>query len=59
MDFPHNLSYYFIYIPFPIREYVYDKLAKNRYKWFGKTQHCQIPPKSLLRRMVHPIKPKL
>ena len=44
---------------FTLFTYVYDKWAKNRYKWFGKTQYCQLPPKWLQRRMAHPIKPKL
>jgi len=30
-------------IPKPIRDYFYDILAKNRYKWFGKKESCMIP----------------
>jgi predicted DCC family thiol-disulfide oxidoreductase YuxK len=30
-------------IPSPIRDYVYDIIAKNRYKIFGKHDTCRIP----------------
>lgn len=30
-------------IPLPIRDKVYDYIAKNRYKWFGKKEVCHLP----------------
>lgn len=30
-------------VPAPIRNLVYDWIARNRYKWFGKKEHCVIP----------------
>jgi predicted DCC family thiol-disulfide oxidoreductase YuxK len=33
----------FIIIPKPIRDFIYDVIANNRYKWFGKSDHCKIP----------------
>ncbi|OWP74218.1 thiol-disulfide oxidoreductase DCC family protein [Flavobacterium oreochromis] len=30
-------------IPVPLRDPVYDFIAKNRYKWYGKTESCMIP----------------
>ena len=35
----------FLIIPSPIRDFVYDIIAKNRYKWFGKKESCMIPTK--------------
>ena len=35
-----NLFYVFIIIPKPIRDAIYDFIAKNRYKWFGKKDSC-------------------
>lgn len=35
----------FILVPAFIRNWVYDIIAKNRYKWFGKKEHCRIPTK--------------
>ena len=33
-------------IPLPIRDMVYNYIAKNRYKWFGKKEVCHLPTKS-------------
>jgi predicted DCC family thiol-disulfide oxidoreductase YuxK len=30
-------------IPSFIRDFVYDIVAKNRYKWFGKKESCRMP----------------
>jgi predicted DCC family thiol-disulfide oxidoreductase YuxK len=38
-----KLSYVFIIIPPFIRNFAYDIIAKNRYKWFGKREECMIP----------------
>lgn len=29
-------------IPRPVRDWAYDILARNRYRWFGKTDQCAI-----------------
>lgn len=29
-------------IPKPLRDYIYTLIAKNRYRWFGKTETCII-----------------
>lgn len=42
--------YGFIVIPKPIRDSVYDKVAKNRYKWFGQKEKCMIPTTELKKR---------
>ena len=48
---PYLMVFYFIAIsPNFIREYFYKIFAKNRYKWFGKKDKCQIPsPEDRLR----------
>lgn len=33
----------FLIIPKPIRDFFYDIVAKNRYRWFGKKDHCMVP----------------
>jgi len=38
-----KLFYIFIIIPNPIRNYLYDLLSRNRYKWFGKRDSCRVP----------------
>lgn len=38
-----KLLYILLLIPKPVRDAVYDIIAKNRYQWFGKKSHCRIP----------------
>ena len=33
----------FIIFPETFRNYIYDFIAKNRYKWFGKREVCMLP----------------
>lgn len=35
------------WIPAPIRNVVYDFVARNRYKWYGKQDACMIPTPEL------------
>lgn len=37
-------------IPKPIRDWVYNQIALNRYQWFGKRDLCMIPTKELKSR---------
>jgi predicted DCC family thiol-disulfide oxidoreductase YuxK len=47
LGFPLNiLSVFFIIPPF-IRNWVYDFIAKNRYRWYGKQEACMIPTPEL------------
>jgi len=45
----HKLPWYwqwtqvFWIVPKTIRDWVYNVVAKNRYKWFGKRQECMVP----------------
>ncbi|MBY0477516.1 MAG: thiol-disulfide oxidoreductase DCC family protein [Chitinophagaceae bacterium] len=38
-----KLFYVFILVPAFIRDAVYNFIATNRYKWFGKTESCMLP----------------
>lgn len=38
-----KLFYIAIIVPKPFRDFIYQYIAKNRYKWFGKKQQCTIP----------------
>jgi len=44
---PYFIFYIFIVIPVFIRNFIYDLIAKNRYKWFGKMESCMIPSNEL------------
>jgi len=43
----YKLCYAFIIIPTFMRDVVYDLIARNRYKWFGKKESCMIPTKEV------------
>ena len=38
-----KIFYYLRFIPCPIRDFLYDIIAKNRYSIFGKRESCRIP----------------
>ena len=46
------LVYIFILIPKSLRDYIYDLIAKNRYRWFGKKEQCLIPGQELESRFL-------
>ena len=47
LGFPRNIMAVFFIIPTFIRNWVYDYVAKNRYKWYGKKDACMIPTPEL------------
>ncbi|MDX8555016.1 DUF393 domain-containing protein [Tenacibaculum sp. 1B UA] len=42
-----KLTQFFWIFPESFRNLVYDYIAKNRYKWFGKKDACMIPSKEI------------
>jgi len=42
----------FALIPGPVRDWFYDLIAKNRYKWFGKQNECMIPTAELKAKFI-------
>jgi predicted DCC family thiol-disulfide oxidoreductase YuxK len=46
------LIYIFILIPNPLRDAVYERIAQNRYKWFGKKDTCTIPSPDIRKRFL-------
>ena len=44
--------YIFIVIPRPIRDAVYDMVARNRLKWFGEKTACELPPPEVRKRFL-------
>lgn len=39
-------------LPTVLRDYVYDYVAKNRYKWYGKKQECLVPNKEVVSKFL-------
>ncbi len=52
LRFPYNILVVFKVIPKTIRDGVYDFIAKNRYKWFGKKETCMVPKDDVLERFL-------
>jgi predicted DCC family thiol-disulfide oxidoreductase YuxK len=46
------LCYGFIIVPVFIRDGIYNWIAKNRYKWFGKKESCMIPTPEIKARFI-------
>lgn len=48
-----HLLFLFILVPRPIRDRVYQYVAKNRYKWFGKKEDtCALPSPEMRKRIL-------
>ncbi len=47
-----SLFYGFIILPAFIRNFVYDFIAKNRYKYFGQRDVCMVPDASIKDRFL-------
>jgi predicted DCC family thiol-disulfide oxidoreductase YuxK len=47
-----KLLYALIVFPQMIRDWVYDYIAKNRYKWFGKKDNCMVPSEEIKSRFL-------
>jgi predicted DCC family thiol-disulfide oxidoreductase YuxK len=45
--------YVFKIVPLFIRDFVYDWIAKNRYRWFGKKEECMIPTLEMKARFIN------
>jgi len=44
------LFYVLKIVPLPIRDFFYDWIAKNRYRWFGKRDVCMVPTPEIISR---------
>ena len=42
LSFPYKMLILSWIIPYFIRDYLYDYVANNRYKIYGKIQHCEL-----------------
>jgi predicted DCC family thiol-disulfide oxidoreductase YuxK len=40
LGFPWNLAVIIWVVPRPLRDWLYDKIAQNRYRMFGKREKC-------------------
>jgi predicted DCC family thiol-disulfide oxidoreductase YuxK len=48
----YQLAVLLLVVPRFIRDFVYDQVAQNRYKWFGKSDSCRMPTPELKARFL-------
>ena len=41
---PWSLLSSLLLVPAPVRDWVYDFVARRRYRWFGRSETCMVPP---------------
>lgn len=52
LGYCRNLLYLLIIIPAFIRDFVYDIIAKSRYRLFGKREFCMVPASEIMERFL-------
>ncbi|HRH63623.1 MAG TPA: DCC1-like thiol-disulfide oxidoreductase family protein [Bacteroidia bacterium] len=52
LAFPVSLLAVFKIIPVKMRDGMYNWIARNRYKWFGKRQSCRVPEPEIMHRFL-------
>lgn len=52
LKFPWRLAYAALIVPVPLRNTIYRYVAANRYRWFGKQDHCELPGPALAGRLL-------
>ena len=54
LGFPFALLGLGVVLPRPLRDAIYDLIARNRYKWFGQRDTCMRPTPDLATRFLDP-----
>ncbi|MFK7740566.1 MAG: thiol-disulfide oxidoreductase DCC family protein [Planctomycetota bacterium] len=52
LKLPWPLLSVFWFVPYPLRDFIYDWIARNRYRWFGKREECWVPTPELRKRFL-------
>jgi predicted DCC family thiol-disulfide oxidoreductase YuxK len=52
LRFPWPLFAAFLVVPRLLRDPLYDLVARNRYRWFGKREECMVPTAELRARFL-------
>ena len=52
LRFPWPAAYAMIVVPRPMRDWIYNLVARNRYRWFGKREACMVPTPALRARFL-------
>ncbi len=52
LGWPWRLAWVAWLVPAPLRDALYRLLARNRYRWFGRSETCLMPPADHARRFL-------
>jgi predicted DCC family thiol-disulfide oxidoreductase YuxK len=52
LKFPWPLAFVLVVVPRPLRDWLYDIVARNRYRWFGRRDVCMVPTPELRARFL-------
>ncbi len=52
LPIPWSLLYAFAVVPRTIRDFVYRRVATNRYNWFGRRDGCRVPTPEVKQRFL-------
>lgn len=52
LRFPWPLMAVFLIVPKPLRDAVYNWVGRNRYRWFGRSNTCQVPDAKVQNRFL-------
>ena len=52
LGLPWSLLSVFLILPKGFRDFVYNYIAKNRYRWFGRQESCMMPTAGLKSRFL-------
>lgn len=52
LGYPWRLALIIKVIPFKWRQFLYQVVANNRYKWFGRRKECMVPNKEQKTRFI-------
>lgn len=52
LTFPWPLTAALLAVPLPLRDWIYERVARHRYRWFGRRDHCMVPTPALRSRFI-------
>jgi predicted DCC family thiol-disulfide oxidoreductase YuxK len=52
LGFPWQLAYALVVVPKFLRDWVYDLVARHRYRWFGRREACVVPTPTIRDRFL-------
>jgi predicted DCC family thiol-disulfide oxidoreductase YuxK len=58
VGFPYTLLGLGVVLPRPIRDAIYDLVARNRYRWFGREDTCMTPTPDVAERFLDADEPR-